>query len=397
LLRKSSDETQSSTSQSPDGKNPRNSTALDGIKDLELDEMLMPWNNICCVAKRFGSLKTLTASSNSLRMLYVPLSTPHLTSLTLEYNLFESLLDLSELSSISTLETLRLKGNYISKIAQSPGPKFTFGSKVGYVDLSYNDVADWAFVDTLADVFPGLRALRLSHNPIYEGASTGMGQVTSIEEGYMLTIARLGKLTALNFSNITAADRTNAEMYYLSRIGKAMGEVAEAEEQSVASQHKRYPELCEKYGAPVVVRTKAGAVNPDFLEARLIKFTFYLPPKEGSHEKPITKLREIPKSFDIYRVKGIVGRMFDIRPLSMRLIWETGDWDPVAGYEEEEKDEDSDDEGEGKLRNSETAASAEKGKWMRREVEIEDGTRQVGFCVDGMEAKVRIEFRRVQQ
>jgi Leucine-rich repeat (LRR) protein len=143
LLRKSSDETQSSTSQSPDGKNPQNSTALDGIKDLELDEMLMPWNNICCVAKRFRSLKTLTASSNSLRMLYVPLSAPHLTSLTLEYNLFESLSDLSELSSISTLETLRLKGNYISKIAQSQRPKFTFGSKLGYVDLSYNDVADW--------------------------------------------------------------------------------------------------------------------------------------------------------------------------------------------------------------------------------------------------------------
>jgi hypothetical protein len=209
----------------------------------------------------------------------------------------------------------------------------------------------------------------------------------------MLTIARLGKLTALNFSNITAADRTNAEMYYLSRIGKAMGEVAEAEEQSVASQHKRYPELCEIYGAPVVVRTKAGAVNPDFLEARLIKFTFYLPPKKDSHEEPITKVREIPKSFDIYRVKGIVGRMFDIRPLSMRLIWETGEWDPVAGYEEEEEDEDSDDEGKGRPGKSETAASAEKGKWMRREVEIVDGTRQVGFCVDGMEAKVRIELR----
>jgi hypothetical protein len=391
LLRKSSDETLSSTSQSPAGKKPQNSTALDGIKDLELDEMLMPWNDICCVAKRFRSLKTLTASSNSLRMLYVPLSTPHLTSLTLEYNLFESLSDLSELCSISTLETLRLKGNYISQIAQSPRPNFTFGSKLGYVDLSYNDVADWAFIDTLADVFPGLRALRLSHNPIYEGASIGMGQVNSIEEGYMLTIARLGKLTALNFSNITAADRTNAEMYYLSKIGKAMGEVAEAEEQSVASQHKRYPELCEIYGAPVVVRTKAGAVNPDFLEARLIRFTFYLPPEKDSHEEPITKLREIPKSFDIYRVKGIVGRMFDIRPLSMRLIWETGEWDPVAGYEEEEEDEDSDYEGEG--RTGKSAASAEKGKWMRREVEIEDGTRQVGFCVDGMDAKVRIELR----
>jgi hypothetical protein len=220
-----------------------------------------------------------------------------------------------------------------------------------------------------------------------------MGPITSIEEGYMLTIARLGKLTALNFSNITATDRTNAEMYYLSRIGKEMGQVPEGEEQSVASQHKRYPELCEKYGPAVIVRKKAGALNPDFLEARLIKFTFYLPHKEDSQKEPITKLQEIPKSFDIYRVKGIVGRMFDIRPLSMRLIWETGEWDPVAGYEEEEQDEDSDDESDGRAGIPGTVASAEKGKWMRREVEIEDGTRQVGFCVDGMDAKVRIELR----
>jgi hypothetical protein len=30
---------------------------------------------------------------------------------------------------------------------------------------------------------------------------------------------------------------------------------------------------------------------------------------------------------------------------------------------------------------------------MERKTEIEDSTRQIGFCVDGMEAKVRIELR----
>jgi hypothetical protein len=129
------------------------------------------------------------------------------------------------------------------------------------------------------------------------------------------------------------------------------------------------------------------------LEARLIKFTFYLPtgtlPGQTSE---ISKVQEIPRGFDVYRIKGIVGKLFDLKPLGLCLIWETGEWDLVAGYEDEEYDSDDLEEGHNPgivnadIRNT-------KGEWMRREVELEDSTRQVGNSVDGMEAKVRIELR----
>ena len=200
----------------------------------------------------------------------------------------------------------------------------------------------------------------------------------------MLTLARLGKLKTLNFSNISTLERTNAEMYYLSRIGKAIAAVPESQEQTIISQHKRYSELCGLYGEPVINRKTSETVNPDFLEARLIDFTFYAP--STAQEKRM----EIPKGFDVYKVKGIVGRAFEVAPLSLRLVWETGEWDPVAGYEDEENSDDEDDDAQ--TINDNGSTSKDKGKWMKREVEIEDGTRQIGFCVDGTEVKVRVEL-----
>ena len=114
---------------------------------------------------------------------------------------------------------------------------------------------------------------------------------------------------------------------------------------------------------------------------------------QADGETAVTQQREIPKAFDIYRVKGIVGRLFGIPPLSIRLIWETGEWDPVAGYEDEEEDSSDDECEDAPALETKIAVATEKGKWMKREIEIEDSTRQVGFCVDGVEAKVRVEVR----
>jgi hypothetical protein len=371
--------------------------AFTEITDLELDNMLISWDAVKAIIAQFPALSTLSVSSNYFKSLSCPLSNG-ITSLTLEYNEFTMLWDIIHLGHMMSLEVLHLKGNKISSIDKEGyqlSSFHAFGTRLKYVDLSYNAISSWSFIDDLPQVFPGLEELRLSHNPIYEDFSKEDGRITSLEEGYILTLARLGNLKSLNFSKITAADRTNAEVFYLSRIAKALAEVPESEEHTVTSQHRRYSELCEKYGAPAVVRQREGAVNPDFLEARLIKFRFYLPSKSKTgHEDATIKLREIPKSFDIYRVKGIVAKMFDISPLKIRLVWETGEWDPVAGYEDEEGDS-NDDEDDAEVKGTETngAATQEKGRWMKREVEIEDGTRQVGFCVDGLDATVRIEMR----
>ena len=371
--------------------------AFAGVTDLSLNEMILSWEDLCLLSRQFKDVTSIEASSNDLLTLSLngPLSLlpMTLTSLTLEYDDFSSLSDLLPLTRLTSLKSLHLKGNKISTVGPgNQGEKPVFSDQLSYVDLSYNKVADWTFVDSLPDVFPGLTALRMSHNPVYEVAAKPGDVMTSADEGYMLTLGRLANLKSLNFSTITPAERTNAEIFYLSRIGKEMASVPESEESAVAGKHRRFSELCRMYEAPVVRRAEK-AIDPDLLEARLIKFTFYLPASTlPGQTSEISKVQEIPRGFDVYRIKGIVGKLFDLRPLSLCLIWETGEWDPVAGYEDEEYDSEDLEE-----QDDSTSADAEsrgaKGKWMRREVELEDSTRQVGNSVDGMEAKVRLELR----
>jgi hypothetical protein len=85
--------------------------------------------------------------------------------------------------------------------------------------------------------------------------------------------------------------------------------------------------------------------------------------------------------------------------MSLKLIWETGEWDPIAGADD--RDEDSDleqevepEEGEGEAEGrGGKKEERDKGRWVQREEELVDGTKDVGFWIEGREARVRIERR----
>lgn len=350
--------------------------------------MLMTWEDVCKLSFHFGSLSSLSASLNELVTLpLIPgLSSmlPQLSSITLEYNKFTCLHEITSLASLPRLRKLNLKGNQISSITTSSDLYVKFGSNLSDLDLSYNAISSWFFVDSIPDAFPGLKNLRLSNNPVYTAAPALGSTSISADETYMLTLARLAGLEILNFSTISAAERTNAEMFYLSRIGKAIAAVPKGQEHKVTTQHRRYAELCEFYGEPVISRAE-DAINPNFLEARLIKFNFSLAQEDGTK---VEKIQAIPKSFDSYQLKGIVGKLFDLRPLSLRLVWETGEWDPMAGYDDQEDSEDDD-----TAMADDELEARNKGRWIKREVELEDGTRQIGNTIDATVAIVRVELR----
>lgn len=386
-----------------------------------MGETLLTWPEICHVASKFPSLTLLEIGTNQLSTLApIPSAfsfTSTLVSLNLEFNELTSLEDIAALTRISTLRNLHLKGNLISSITSSSSKEVpVFGKNLQYLDMSYNKVSDWQFIDALLDSFPGLTSVRFSHNPIYENPGledgavpetdgTKKGTATS-DEAFMLMAARLPSVRTLNFSNITTADRTNAEMYYLSRIARQLSTTPEAEEAQVLARHRRWAELCELYGEPVVSRQQD--INPNFLEARLITVHFYLAELASSEsEDNIASVGErivqIPKSFDIYAVKGIAGRMFGLPPLKLRLVWETGEWDPVGGFDDDDCDSSEDEEIEAEReRKQDDAATSiagtsiagkKGGRFVRREVELKDGPRQLGYRVDGLEAKIRVELR----
>ncbi|KAI9844405.1 MAG: hypothetical protein M1837_005606 [Sclerophora amabilis] len=361
------------------------------IKELCFDDTSLSWEEITKTAAPFITLTALSASFNNIPILSHHLPPESITRLTLEGNRFSTLADLSPLTALSRLATLHLRDNSICEVGTSSKSDGTiqnleFSTSLYYIDLSCNAIKSWTSIDRLQDVFPGLTDLRVAHNPLYEDALDG--QAIGEEEGYMLTIARLGQLKSLNFSTIKLQERTNAEMYYLSRIARDLADVPEDQEGNVTVRHRRFVELSDLYGPPTIKRTAPSSINPNSLEARLINFTFYLAstsPSSTEAEEIISKAKRIPKGFDIYRLKGIVGRLFGLRPLRTRLIWETGEWDPIAGYEEAMDSDDSDTEGAREWKSND--------KWVKREVELEDGTREVGFWVEGSEAKVRVELR----
>lgn len=389
------------------------------MTELELEDTLLDWAEICHIASRFPALSTLHAGSNQLASLTpIPAApfTSTLVSLHLEFNDFSSLADISPLSAISSLRNLLLKGNRIAHIVptSSSTDSPVFGANLHYLDLSYNQVASWSFVDALSRAFPGLTSLRFTHNPIYDdpeldsqdayAASRTSKGVSKTDEAYMLLVARMPSLTALNFSNIKTAERADAEMFYLSRIARQLATVPESAEGEVLARHRRWAELCELYGEPPVVRQRE--LNPNFLEARLITVEFCLSspgqPAASDAEEAEKRSIQIPKSFDIYAVKGLVGKLFGLPPLKLRLVWETGEWDPVAGFDDEAEDSSDEEEmeaewerraGAGDLVGEAPQFAKKGGRWVKREVELKDGPRQLGYCVDGPEVRIRVERR----
>lgn len=83
---------------------------------------------------------------------------------------------------------------------------------------------------------------------------------------------------------------------------------------------------------------------------------------------------------------------------------ETDEWDPVPAAKPEDDDwscseddgsEDDESAGVVERREKKKEKEREKGKnlWVRREIELVDSTRPVGFWVEGKEARVRVERR----
>ncbi|PLB42469.1 putative tubulin-specific chaperone [Aspergillus candidus] len=379
---------------------------FEGIAELKVDDTLLSWDEIIGLTGQFPSLTSLSASANQIAEISTPISSS-LRLLVLEGNEITSLASLKKLTSVTTLERLSLRENNLttSHGANDSDNPIRFSPTLKSVDLSRNSINSWTFVNDLTNIFPGLEVLRISQNPLYDQpvgsqAVTGMPEKPmTVDEAYMLTLARLSKLQVLNYGTITAKDRSNAELYYLSLIGKELSATPEAAEPGILAAHPRYHELCETHGQPLVRRAEVdglrAAVNPRSVAARLVRFAFRLAVSPEDDKRPgdqLTKLIEIPRSFDTYQTKAIVTRLFDLPPYEFKLVWETDELDPVS--KEKVDDEDGWDSEDDTLDLKDVAEKvADDTRFVKREVELVDSTKDIGFWfpTDLVEAMVRVE------
>ncbi|GAD94585.1 tubulin-specific chaperone, putative [Paecilomyces variotii No. 5] len=402
-----------------------NELTFERISELHLDDTVLTSDEIALLSHQFPSLTSLTASANQISSISSTLS-PTVRNLTLENNEISSLFSIRSLGWLPNLDHLSLRGNEVCGVFPSDSPgedaSFQFSPTLRSLDVSRNNINSWSFVNALPRLFPGLKSLRISDNPLYD-QPVAPSNVTNlpekpmtVEEAFMLTLARLRNLESLNYSKITPQERTNGELYYLSLIGKELSAHPESAEKDILANHPRYGELCNLYGEPIIKRvldTSKGDVNPRSVAARLIRFAFYLPTSssdssstESGIKSRIQHIQEIPRTFDVYRVKAIVSRLFDLTPLGFRLIWETEEWDPVDEADTGLDEWDSSDDDEPDASESENQKTSRDGpasdrvmtredgnKFVKREVELVDSTRQVGYWFndDLKEATVRVE------
>lgn len=137
-------------------------------------------------------------------------------------------------------------------------------------------------------------------------------------------------------------------------------------------------------------------IHPRSVAARLVRMVFRLVSgNESSHasdDRVLTK--EIPSSFDTYQVKALVSRLFQLPAYGFRLIWETDEWDPVqkAAVDDADWDADSEDEDQSDRVEANAVASdgIETSRFIRREVELVDSTRDIGFLFQDQVGEIRI-------
>ncbi|KXT06001.1 hypothetical protein AC579_6047 [Pseudocercospora musae] len=363
---------------------------LHRITTLSLSYTLLSWSEIASVTGTFPGTTRLAAAGNELANIGPDAFPTSIQELDLTENAFLALSGLAHLVSLPHLRTLTLKHNPIGlmKHDSSIACLSPISNTIEDVDLAHNAIATWSFFDSLPLAFPALRHLRVTGNPLYKDLCSVEGKPLTAEDGYMLTMARLPHLETLNFTKITEKERLNAENYYLREIVAEVSLAPEEKAAAILARHPRWNALCEEYGEPTISREpKPDEVDPRSLAARLVTITFSLHGEAFLSETVRSWVKEVPKSFKVYTLLGMVGKKLGISPLELSLILETGEQDPVGkntgngSVEWWDSDED------------EAVVLNDGANLVSREVELVAGTRALGTYIEGREARIRVEAR----
>nr|POE54888.1 tubulin-specific chaperone e [Quercus suber] len=355
------------------------------VRSLGLSMTFMSYFEIShLLTQHFMSLTSLVAKENALvdvRQMAIPES---VQTFDLSGNKFTCLEHTWPKAGAQRLRTVLLKHNNINTVfSQSFTP---YNVAVEDLDLSYNSIGDWTFFNSLVIWAPNLKHLRVTGNPLYQDLKSVDGKQLTTDDAYMLTIARLPTLETVNYSTITDKERLNAETYYLGQIAAEIASGPIDQEGEVLSRHPRYAALCDEYGTPTISRqrNRADAIDPDTLAYRLANITFV-------HSSETRSWREeIPKSFNIYTILGLIGKRLGVSPLRLRLVWQTGERDPPSVQTDDASPEVWDSSDDEELSGGLGLAGA---SWTEREVELVAGTRALGTYIEGPEATIRVEVR----
>ncbi|KAN0077124.1 hypothetical protein V8E55_010979 [Tylopilus felleus] len=233
--------------------------AFSRLRELQLNSTLISWVEFMEVARFMASLQSVELGHNYLKSLNPRSSSaiPGLLSLNFENNLLDDWIRTTDsLRDITSLERLILSGNGIRTIPPfSSAPSPLQGIKS--LSLSRNDLEQWRCMDALHAWCPNLESLRMIGNPLTEDSAFA---------GYarQFITAKIPTLLALDSTAISARERTDCELFYLSFVSKHVP----GSDHEKAQQHPQWIALCNKHGRPA--ESSGQNVHEDKLSNRLI-------------------------------------------------------------------------------------------------------------------------------
>lgn len=347
------------------------------IFNLTLESCFLTWAECVEVSSHFTDLTDLSLLRNNLAGTNFSNDhslPPSITHLNLGFNDFRCLGP--GLDMVARLPSLRKLLLHQCKLNAIHTPIPFFSSTLAEVDLSYNDIDSWSFVDQLPCIFPGMTHLLISHNPIFQAPASQKDTTTDL-----LITARLSNLTRLNNSAISRKYREEAELYYISIVAREIETQKDSSELDIINRNPRYLELCALYETPVFKRSQ-HRINPNSLSARLINIKFIIERSDVT-QNPKEISEDVPKEMSLYGLIGHVGRISNpsfVSPLDIVLYKEeetieTMDLNTTADgfWDSDEDDEDM-------------------GRRVTRRVEITPSPRTVGVTFDGDEVKCFIKI-----
>ncbi|KAI0093897.1 hypothetical protein BDY19DRAFT_919480 [Irpex rosettiformis] len=244
----------------------RFSSAFSSIQEIQLNTSLIPWSDLKHLLKHMLSLTVIEYGYNGLSSLLARESDAMAhtnTNDALRVINFDSneLTDWAQLVTAlqcyPKLERVILSSNKIKSI-DPLGEALAF-KKLRHLSLMANALDSWQDVDRLHLWCPALESLTFSGNPVVEDPVLG-------RHARQFTIAKIPTLKTLDAGVITAKERTDCELFYISYIIKH----GPRDNDERCRQHPQWKALCIKYDQPNAPTSSSTAVKQDNLNSRLI-------------------------------------------------------------------------------------------------------------------------------
>ncbi|OJA10199.1 hypothetical protein AZE42_05123 [Rhizopogon vesiculosus] len=212
------------------------------LSEIQLNGTWTSWEEFTSIASFMPQLRTAELGYNGLRSLSnakISAVLARIEVLNFDSNELGNWRDISEaLEPCTSLQQLILSSNSVEEIyplESYPSPL----RSLKVLSLSSNKLRNSSDIDRLYEWCPQLETLRLANNPLTDASDLSRNARQQV-------IAKIPPLRVLDATAISARERSDSELYYLSLVAKTVP----GRDEDRIKDHPQWIRLCTKHGRP---------------------------------------------------------------------------------------------------------------------------------------------------